>query len=370
MIASRWLHSGRDSKSKLGLIAAVVGTVLVAGCGGGGATTSTSGSQTGAPQTWAQVLAAAKQEKTLLFYSPASDLTDALTAGFKKAYPWVNVESVNASAGTITSRAVTEARAGSKTADVLIVPRGDQAALEQANAVVKSEVPNDATMTKQFADTTYMSHPIYLTPTTFVYNTKKLTPAELPKTAYDLANPKWKGEIAFDEPGNGATSADFLATQRALMGNNKWMTWLNALKANDIFITTDATTAYSDVVQGQAEIALDGPNDVLGQAKGTPVAIATYADMASFVQSIWLTRGGSDPDVGKLFINWVISTAGQTAIGQTGRTPTLLTVKNTPGSLNRLVPAGTTFAPASALDGFYADPTYYQKIYTSLWPNQ
>lgn len=66
--------------------------------------------------------------------------------------------------------------------------------------------------------------------TVFVYNKTKLTPAQVPKSLLDLANPTWKGRWAASPAG-----ADFQAIVSALLelkGEAATATWLKAMKDN------------------------------------------------------------------------------------------------------------------------------------------
>jgi iron(III) transport system substrate-binding protein len=66
--------------------------------------------------------------------------------------------------------------------------------------------------------------------TVFVYNTKKLTAAQLPKSLLDLADPAWKGRWAASPAG-----ADFQAIVGALLelkGEAATAAWLRAMKTN------------------------------------------------------------------------------------------------------------------------------------------
>ncbi len=66
--------------------------------------------------------------------------------------------------------------------------------------------------------------------TVFVYNTKRLTPAQLPKSLLDLADPAWKGRWAASPSG-----ADFQAIVGALLqlkGEAATAAWLRAMKSN------------------------------------------------------------------------------------------------------------------------------------------
>ncbi len=66
--------------------------------------------------------------------------------------------------------------------------------------------------------------------TVLVYNTDKVTEAELPSSILELADPKWKGRISFSPSG-----ADFQAIVSAVVeleGKAAAETWLEGLKAN------------------------------------------------------------------------------------------------------------------------------------------
>ncbi|WP_254052113.1 iron ABC transporter substrate-binding protein [Aeromicrobium sp. A1-2] len=66
--------------------------------------------------------------------------------------------------------------------------------------------------------------------TVLVYNTDKVSTADLPKSLLDLAEPKWKGRVAFSP-----TGADFQAIVSAVLqleGEAATKSWLAGLKAN------------------------------------------------------------------------------------------------------------------------------------------
>ncbi len=63
-----------------------------------------------------------------------------------------------------------------------------------------------------------------------VYNTDKMTPAQLPKSVMDLADPKWHGKISFAP---GETDFQPIVTSVAkTAGDQGALTWLAGMKAN------------------------------------------------------------------------------------------------------------------------------------------
>lgn len=63
-----------------------------------------------------------------------------------------------------------------------------------------------------------------------VYNTKLLSPTDLPRSVMDLADPKWSGRIAFS--GSETDFQPIVTSIARAYGEHAALTWLNALKAN------------------------------------------------------------------------------------------------------------------------------------------
>lgn len=88
-----------------------------------------------------------------------------------------------------------------------------------------------------------------------VYNTSKLTPAQLPKSVLDLADPQWKGKTEISP-----SETDFwpiVSSVARAKGNAATLAWLEALKANaSASNIPDSETLTSDVSQGTTDLAL------------------------------------------------------------------------------------------------------------------
>lgn len=320
-------------------------------------------------KNWPSVVAEAKQEKTVIFYTLSQSTASSIAAGFEKTYPWANVQSIVGAPGDIASRLVTEAKANAPTADVIQLPGSQRQTLLTSNIVAPTEVPWDTTMTKTFVDPTYYAHPVYISPIGIVYNTNLLKASDLPTDIYQFANPKWKGKIAFDRPQNQALAAIFLAGPRKEWGDAKWRTWLNGLQANSIQVEADATSAYQAALRGDAEIAFDSPGDVLAQPAGTPMALAFYKNIIWYAQYVWLARRAQHPAMAKLLINWLMSPVGERVWAASGRSPANLTSTDTPVSLSKIIPSNFSLLPANQLSGFFDNPTPVMNILDALWPS-
>jgi len=91
--------------------------------------------------------------------------------------------------------------------------------------------------------------------TVLVYNTHALTPAQLPKSAMDLADPRWKGKFGF-----APTESDLQPVITSIVkahGQAAALAWLKGLKSNaGSNVYPDNETVMSKVNSGQVQIAL------------------------------------------------------------------------------------------------------------------
>jgi iron(III) transport system substrate-binding protein len=91
--------------------------------------------------------------------------------------------------------------------------------------------------------------------TVLVYNTSQLTPAQLPKSALDLADPKWKGKFGFAPSETDLQPVITSITKSH--GQAAALAWLKGLKDNaGSNVYPDNETVMSKINSGQVQIAL------------------------------------------------------------------------------------------------------------------
>jgi iron(III) transport system substrate-binding protein len=109
-----------------------------------------------------------------------------------------------------------------------------------------------------------------------VYNSKHLAPAEVPRSIFELADPKWRGKVAIANPQFGTTKAH-IAALFATIGSNRAQQFLGELLANDVQIVDGNAmvknlVARHDESSGGVLIGLTDTDDVReGQAANEPV---------------------------------------------------------------------------------------------------
>lgn len=306
---------------------------------------------------------AARKEGHVLYY--CNNSFDDWKAGFEKKYPEIELEIFVGASSDIANKLVTEGVTGARSADVILGTATQRKTFVDAGVVMPTQLPSEANYPKELLDPTGYYHPVFLLLIPILYNTNLLK--DFPHDVSELADPKWKDKIAFDNPQNQTISAYFLSSRRTVWGDDKWKQWLNGLAANNIFRTPDATSAYEAVLRGERPLAIGTLNDVMAQAAGTPVAAGFYdGGVVPFVDHNWLGAKGANPNAGRLFMNFMASEEGQKIVAAGNHTP-ILNI-DTPLAVNKLLPSGTTVFDTTQMSDYFADVDKYLDIYDSLWP--
>lgn len=86
------------------------------------------------------------------------------------------------------------------------------------------------------------------------YNKKSVQPEELPADVYGLADPKWKGRVAW-APTNGSFQS-FVTAMRLLDGEDKTRRWLEDMIANDVQAYENNDSIVAAVGSGEVDLGL------------------------------------------------------------------------------------------------------------------
>lgn len=148
-----------------------------------------------------------------------------------------------------------------------------------------------------------------------MYNRDLITEEEMPKTLWELADPKWQGRFMITRGGNGSMVAH-VAALRAHWGDAKTLEWLTAVRAN----AGAVVNGHGDIRRavGGGEFAFGLVNNYyfhqqLREPTNNNVA-AVYPDqeaggMGAFVNAagVALLRSGPNPVNGRTFLDWVLA---------------------------------------------------------------
>ena len=357
VVARRYESFGAVRRSRAGVsnavaAVAVILALVVAGVGGyylrggsTGTTTSTGGPGTTITSTMTTAstvmedLSSAAQAEctastttclTILTTQDASNWAKCYAPQFDRLYPWATgkVNYVSLSASAETTQLISNYQAHSVQSDVAT---GTLAGLTPA--VTAGAFMSYTSPLIPFMNYTADAYgPAWVTTNRaivhMIYNPKVLQAQNLPtpKTWADLANPQYKGWIAFQTATSlSITTAEFYYLYTS--GGNasgSWNTLMKGIAANNPIITQTAGNAEQDVISGQAAIGVATFDDYVSDLRANASVPLAFADIEPIVYTpgvVAITANTPHPNMAKLFEAFYISVPGQTGVLCTNHDP-------------------------------------------------
>lgn len=152
-------------------------------------------------------------------------------------------------------------------------------------------------------------------PVVIAYNTKLISPQEIPHGWNDLLDPKWKGKIAFADPEHSGSAYTLLNTMLNAMGGEEggWE-YLKKLVDNlDGNLLANSSEAYQLVETGEYYIGLSQEKSIQTAINnGSNLAIAYPVEGTSAVpDAIAVVKGCSNSEGAHAFIDFILGEANQ-----------------------------------------------------------
>lgn len=314
-----------------------------------------------------QLEAAAMKEGTLNAYVP-NEYADFFVQGFEKKYPWATVNFTGMEPAQTIAKWTLELNSNVNTLDVAAIYIAQVSQFKNKGALAQIGVPNDAKVAAALQDPDHYFHAMISFPYTIMHNTKLVDAG--PKTLQELADPAWKGKIAFDNPALGGSTALVLSSLRKTMNEDEWVAFLNKLKANDPYLTESASTSYATVLRGDRAVCICSYHDYTAQAEGAPVGVDFYnqdsTGIVTQVGAMVAAAKAPHPAMAALFLNYILSDEAQLGVLASGRAP----VVAVPGSEKSGIPANVHIAsPVEDLSVYMSDPAESNAIYKKIFSN-
>ena len=151
--------------------------------------------------------------------------------------------------------------------------------------------------------------PNNVVPTVLIYNTKLVSAAQAPSTWRDLADPRWKGKLAYASPDKSGSAYTQLATMVAVLGDNPagWR-MVGRIMANCV-ILNNSSKVPKGVSDGEYAAGLSYENVAGLYVKGgAPVKIVYPRDGTSVTpDGNALIRGAPHPEAARRFLDFLQS---------------------------------------------------------------
>jgi iron(III) transport system substrate-binding protein len=143
------------------------------------------------------------------------------------------------------------------------------------------------------------------------YNTKLVKPDEAPRSVFDLADPKWRGQVAIADPRFGSTSFH-VAALYAMAGDEKMDDFFRRLKANGVRVVDGNSVVRDLVARGEVKLGLTDTDDVnVAIEDGQPIAMvlpdAAGLGVPVMPNMVSLIANGPHPEEGRRLIDYLLS---------------------------------------------------------------
>jgi len=270
------------------------------------------------------MLAAAKKDGEALFYTPliADQIVRPLVKAFESRVPGVRIQFVRTDAvGTIV-RMINEAQAGKVQSDVWCITDG-LTPLLQRGLVAEFEAPSAKGLPPALVDPRKHWVAVGLAIRSLAYNTDIVPKAQAPKSYQDLLDPRWKAKMAWN-PKSMSGAYGFIGTVIKGMGEERGMAYLRALaKQNVVPLPISIRAVLDRVIAGEYAIGLEMNNThaAVSAALGAPVQWVPLDPVSETVHIAGLTKSGPHPNAGRLFVDFMVSRAGQEVFRESNYVP-------------------------------------------------
>jgi iron(III) transport system substrate-binding protein len=143
------------------------------------------------------------------------------------------------------------------------------------------------------------------------YNTKLVAGNAAPVSVLDLADPKWKGQVAIADPRFGSTSFH-VAALYVLLGDDKADDFFRRLKANDVKIVAGNSVVRDMVVKGEVKVGLTDTDDVnVALEAGAPIRMVMPdkdgMGVPMMPNMVSMVAGAPHPEEAKQMIDYLLS---------------------------------------------------------------
>ncbi|MGC2517956.1 MAG: extracellular solute-binding protein [Burkholderiales bacterium] len=266
-----------------------------------------------------RLLEGARKEGSIALYT-SLNLKDSvpITEAFEKKYPGVKVSLWRASSEKVVQRALTEARAGRFTPDVLETNGPEmeifyrEKLLETFYSPAFKDLPAEA----------FPGHRHWVADrfNFFVigYNTNLVKPEEVPNSYQDLLQPRWAGKVGLE-----AGDVDWFGAVVKGMGEKEGLAFFRKLAESRPQIRTGHTLIAELVAAGEIPLAISVYNHNIERLaqRGAPVRWKPFAPTFGRPNGIGLAKNAPHPHAGLLFVDFMLSREGQELIKERNRVP-------------------------------------------------
>ena len=310
---------GRVRARTTEVLAAAVTVSLLAACGGGEEPAGEAQAEESDPAL-SSLVGAAQEEGSVVWYSAVPQAaSEDVAEGFEAEYD-IPVELLQMPGSRLLERFSSEASAGAFNADVIVGTGLEKAAAgdlgQWIDPVRDQDFPAVADFPSDFIrdNTAVVSY----IPWVIAYNTDLVDEADVPESFEDLADPRWRGQLATTDPSASTAYVEVWDRLMSEYGED----FLEAYGENEPRLFDSAAAANEALAAG--EVAIGAPTTASALAvvieAGAPIEyveppVTTGAEMQLALVS---AEEAAHPNAARLFANFLMTPEGNETVAVGG----------------------------------------------------
>ena len=268
----------------------------------------------------------AKKEGKVVFYAAGDiQLSKLYLDAFREKYPFIKTELMALKSEGLFTRVLAEARAKKLQADVIQSDATYIAIYKKEGVVSNYRSPEIQGYPDYARDPEGYWASYYDNLGVMTYNTKLVSPKEVPKKYEDLLNPVWKGHLAMD-----TGDARWFGYMETFWGREKNLDFCKKLAQQNITFRTGKTNLGTLLAAGEFKILVTWYLDSVERLKqmSAPLDWVFLDPVVVNGHPIFVPASAPHENAAKLYYNFLLSDKGQELVASVGKFPSKQT-KNT-----------------------------------------
>jgi iron(III) transport system substrate-binding protein len=274
---------------------------------------------------WSKVVAAAKSEGKVVFYSGlvGSPSTAAIARAFEKA-TGITAEFLDLRISEIRERMRAEQVAGRVIGDVLTTSYNVTTSIEMNEGHIQplKAFPNKARIRagSRVDNPSGTQAPVYMLKYGILTNTRLVAAADEPKRWTDLADPKWTGKILADDPRALGGGFNAFVAQHDKIG----VDFLKKMADQKLTFSRDLRESERRTARGEFPLYAPFLFNDFSTLRGLPIKAIVPAEGVPYVQFVAsMIKNAPHPNAALVFINFLLSDEAQVILANEGLGPAI-----------------------------------------------
>jgi iron(III) transport system substrate-binding protein len=279
-----------------------------------------------------RLIEGAKKEGQMVFYTTMTvDQSKEVIDRFQKKYPFIKPALFRTGGGPLLNKILTEARGGLHAWDVVAGRAEMYVPLMERKLLASYRSPETKAIEEDLVDKEGYWTAYYVVTYVLGWHTKLVRREDVPKTYEALVEPKWKGQLSFDNEAYGML--------RGLMrawGREKAIAYFRRIAANDPSMKRGNTERVALAAAGEYPLTV-AYNQTFERmvARGAPIDWLALEPAVVSAFPIMLAARAPNPNAARLYYDFSLSKEGQEMLRAMQRIPVRKDVEPNPPRLFR-----------------------------------